>query len=188
MYRFNLAFLFISIIITPLHAQKRKVLHPQKPLVVLNTNRTLNAAKARRALFLKEKLNPLQLDSIAVKHRLRFVELYAERSLVGQLGHEIFTALYDLSNDNFVSHKSMRLVSTEKDPQLIRKKLLLIKQILTKEKIFDLALPVRVSHVSGSSLGLYFDIDFTLRDTLIRAHVDYRYNNKKSRIIVYDDQ
>ena len=73
---------------------------------------------------------------------------------------------------------------TEKDPKEIRENRNLIAAIL-KEEIVDFNLPLTISNVLVSNLGRHFDPDFTIKDILIRTHINNRLSKQKSRIIVY---
>ena len=65
------------------------------PMVVLNTNRSLNAAKAKRALFNTYQKKASDYDTLIIQHRLRFIELFGKKEVVGQLGYRFIHALYD---------------------------------------------------------------------------------------------
>lgn len=186
MCRFVLLICFSCCVQATLIAQQTLRKHSQKPRIVLNTNRSLSAARAKRALFEKTNLTPSDFDSIAISHRLRFVELYLEKNVIGQLGSSFITALFDLSNDKLISRSGFRVRPSEKNPKMILTNIPLIEDILKKENILDMDVPINISNVFASDLGVYFDMDFILQDTLIRSHVDYRHDTQKSRIIVYD--
>ena len=156
------------------------------PMVVLNTNRSLNAAKAKRALFSTYQKKANDYDTLIIRHRLRFIELFGKKDVIGQLGYRFIHALYDLTNDQLISHEGFRAAPREKHPKTVYENLDLIETILHTEKISTLHVPIIVSNVYAAPLGLYFDIDFQLTDTLIKARLDYRFANQKSRIIIYD--
>lgn len=182
----SLLLLILLMLLSPLRAQKKVGKRPQKPLVVLNTNRSLNEAIARRALLQKYHVNPSYFDCITVHHRLRFIELYAEKHASGKLATHFITALYDLASQQLLSRKGVRINPNEKNPKMVYRNLARIDSILEKEKLNDLRFPYEIKNVYESDLGLYFDLQFRLQDTLIVSKIDYRFDNKKSRIIVYE--
>ena len=178
--------LVLFLIVAPLYAQKKVKKRPQKPLVVLNTNRSLNEAIARRAFLQKYRVNPSYFDSFAVKHRLRFIELYAEKYTTGKLAAHCITALYDLATQQLLSLKGVRINPNEKKPRMVYQNLALIDSLLKNENLNDFNVPFAIKNVYESDLGLYFDLQFKVQDTLIVSKIDYRFSNKKSRIIVYE--
>ena len=155
------------------------------PMVVLNTNRSLNAAKAKRALFNTYQKKASDYDTLIIRHRLRFIELFGKKEVVGQLGYRFIHALFDLTSDQLRGQEGFRAAPSEKHPKAVYENLDLIETILRTEKINTLHVPIKVSNVYAAPLGLYFDIDFQLMDTLIKARLDYRFTNQKSRIIIY---
>jgi len=180
---FLLLFLFLS----PAVAQKKKNQRAAKPMVILNTNRSLNAAKARRFLWSQLQVSPSYYDSIDIQHRLRFIELYAEKRTLGNLGANYVTALYDLTDYSLKIREGFRINPKEKNPRMVFRNLKKIDAILHQENLADLDVPFEVHNVYESDLGLYFDLRFQLQDTVIVTRIDHRFDTKKSRIIVYEN-
>ncbi len=158
----------------------------KKRLPVLNKNTVLTALQTQNAFVDKFKVFPFQLDRYETSHHPRFVQVYATKDYLGNLGYTAYFGLFDLASQKFYALKTEIVAPKERFKKSVLSSRKLIRAILEEQQFFALDLPYTISNVYRDTVGLYFDVNIQTEAKRITVKIDHRFENIATRVILLE--
>ena len=181
--------LFIILRFTTAYSQQKAATTSNRGLerpLVLNKNLALSALQAQNRLHETFGVHPMDLDTLIVHHRARYVEIEGRQGFIGDLGYWRFYGLLDLVTQKFIPLKIPVVQPRERFKKKVVEYLPMIEAILVQENLYPLDSPFMITNVYGDHRGLYFDLIIeTLEETLL-LKIDHRFTPETTRVILLE--
>ena len=181
--------LFIILRFTTAYSQQKAATTTNRGLerpLVLNKNLALSALQAQNRLHETFGIHPMDLDTLIVHHRARYVEIEGRQGFIGDLGYWRFYGLLDLVTQKFIPLKIPVVQPRERFKKKVVEYLQMIEAILVQENLYPLDSPFMITNVYGDHRGLYFDLIIeTLEETLL-LKIDHRFTPETTRVILLE--
>ena len=153
---------------------------------VLNKNLALSALQAQNRLYETFGVHPMDLDTLIVQHRARYVEIEGRQGFIGDLGYWRFYGLLDLVTQKFIPLKIPVVQPRERYKKKVVEYLPMIEAILVQENLYPLDSPFMITNVYGDYRGLYFDLIIETLEESLLLKIDHRFTLETTRVILLE--